>query len=366
MQGTEKKHIVWLCSGLHQPGGTERANLNAAHLMLKKGYRVTIIVMDSTGQSFYPLDPAIHLIHKKWFFGIAGSGNPLSRKTSMLREFYALKKMLVQLDPYAVIATDYPFAVACVFTGLHKKFKVFSWEHHHYSWLKKNRFWQMMTRYAYPKLRSILVYNPDEAPWYEKMGCHTAVIPNFIEEMPQIQHEPQSIILTVGWLIERKGMDLIPAMAQRILTNHPGWKWIIIGEGALENKIRKEITERGLEEKLLIRKPVKPLEAADYQQASVYVMTSRQEPFGLVLIEAMNNGLPCIAFDCPSGPRHIIHHQEDGFLVSPFDTKSMESFILQLVEDEQMRKQMGAKAINNVNKYSAEAVWLRWENVLEN
>ena len=44
----------------------------------------------------------------------------------------------------------------------------------------------------------------------------------------------------------------------------------------------------------------------------------------------------------------------------------MESFILQLVEDEQMRKQMGAKAINNVNKYSAEAVWLRWENVLEN
>ncbi|MGZ5287363.1 MAG: glycosyltransferase, partial [Flavisolibacter sp.] len=177
MQEAEKKHIVWLCSGLHQPGGTERANLNAAHLLLQHGLRVTIIVMDETGESFYPVDENINLVHRKWFFGIGGNGNVISRKGSMLREFYALKKLLVSLEPYAIVATDYSYAVACVFTGLHKKYKVYSWEHHHYHWLKKSRFWQMMIRYAYPRLQSVLVYNPDESPWYIRMGCRTDVIP---------------------------------------------------------------------------------------------------------------------------------------------------------------------------------------------
>ncbi len=364
MSEPESKHIVWLCSGLHQPGGTERANLNAAHLQLEHGFRVTIIVMDETGQSFYPIDPRIRFIHKKWFFGITKKGNPVSRKIFMLKEFSALKKLITGLDPFAIIATDYPFAVACIFTGLHKKYRVFSWEHHHYHWLKKNSFWQWMIRLAYPKLRSVLVYNPDEQPWFEKMGCHTGVMPNFITGMPLIERKQESIILTVGWLIERKGMDLIPAIAQKVLAAYPSWKWIIIGEGELENVLQKEIKERGLQNKLILQAPEKPLEALDYQQASIYVMTSRQEPFGLVLIEAMSNGLPCIAFDCPTGPRHIITNGEDGILVPPFDTGTMEKAILQLLMNNEERDRMRENAMKNVKKFSAENVWLTWKALL--
>ncbi len=361
----ESKHIVWLCSGLHQPGGTERANLNAAHLQLEHGFSVTIIVMDETGQSFYPIDPRIRVIHKKWFFGITGKGNVASRKISMLKEFSALKKLVTGMDPWAIIATDYPFAVACVFTGLHKKYRVFSWEHHHFHWLKKNSFWKMMIRYTYPKLRSVLVYNPDEQPWFGKMGCRTAVTPNFITGMPLIERSPENIILTVGWLIKRKGVDMIPAMAEKIFAHHPSWKWIIIGEGELENDLRKEIAARGLDQKLILQKPEGPLKAPDYQQASIYVMTSRQEPFGLVLIEAMSNGLPCIAFDCPTGPRHIITHGEDGILVPPFDTESMVNAIENMISEHEVRRRMSENARAHVLKFSAENVWLRWKALLE-
>ncbi len=359
------KHIIWLCSGIHLPGGTERANLNAAHLMLQKGYRVTIVVLDESAGSFYPLDPQINLVHRKFFFGIGGKGNLITRKISMLREFYKLKRLLIELKPHVIIATDYPFAVACVVTGLHRKSRVLSWEHHHYGWLKKSWFWNKMIRYAYPRLDSVIVYNKDETAWFEKWGCKTMVIPNFLTELPTINSESQPLILTVGWLIERKGVDMIPAMAEKILDKHPQWKWKVIGEGELEKQLRKEIAERGLQNRLIIQKPEHPLQANDYQQASVYVMTSRQEPFGLVLIEAMSNGVPCIAYNCETGPRHIIQDNEDGYLVPAFDTSAMEYCILKMIKDAGLRKQFGIRAKSNVKKFSADAVWLKWKILLE-
>jgi glycosyltransferase involved in cell wall biosynthesis len=65
---------------------------------------------------------------------------------------------------------------------------------------------------------------------------------------------------------------------------------------------------------VVFHEPVQDIEHK-YVEASFYLMTSRFEGFGMVLIEAMASGLPCVAYDCPCGPRGVLTHGEDGFLV---------------------------------------------------
>lgn len=358
-----KKHIVLLVSRLDQPGGTERANLNAATLFAEKGHAVTLVILDETAQTFYPIDNCINTVHRAFAFGIGKKGNVLTRKFSLLKEIYLLGRLLRKLRPDLIIATDYVFAVAAVLAGCHKWTNVFSWEHHHFHWLEKNRFWRWLMKKTYPKLKAILVYNSDEIQYYPKRTV--LVVPNFIPHMP----EPtgvvrQKAILTVGWLIRRKGVDLIPAIAEKFLKRHPDWKWTIIGEGELKKELLVQIQATGLARQIELQTPEKPLTAEDYQAVSLFVMTSRMEPFGLVLIEAMCNGVPCVAFDCESGPRHIIRHNESGFLVPPENTAAMAAAIEKLVADEPLRNRMANGALKDASRFSADSVYECWKKVI--
>ncbi|HEX8315686.1 MAG TPA: glycosyltransferase, partial [Flavisolibacter sp.] len=214
-----------------------------------------------------------------------------------------------------------------------------------------------------PKFRLVIVYNPDETKYYT--GCRTIVIPNFIFELPLIfSAQKKKTILTVGWLIHRKGVDLIPAIAAKFLLKYAGWNWTIIGEGELKQELLLQIHELGLQGRVIIQEPIKPLVAADYQGISLFVMTSRIEPFGLVLIEAMSNKVSCIAFDCESGPRHIITHKEDGWLIPPEDIDAMAEAIETLVADESQRAIMAEKALENVRRFTAENVYEQWKKVI--
>jgi glycosyltransferase involved in cell wall biosynthesis len=362
---TTTKHIVFLVSRLDEPGGTERANLNAAHLFIERGHKVSVIILDETDKSFYPIDDRIQIIHKQYYFGIGQKGNVLTRKWQLLKNTIGLRRLIKQLHPDVIISTDYPYSVALVLAGCHTLSNVFSWEHHHYHWLQKNTFWRAMIRRTYPKLKGVLVYNTDETGYYEAFGCKVTVVPNYLAEVAHVtQNDREKTILTVGWLIKRKGVDMIPAIANEFLHKYPDWKWKIVGTGELKHDIQRQIIEYDLADQLLVVEPERPLIPADYQKVSLFVMTSRLEPFGLVLIEAMSNKVPCIAFDCKTGPRHIITNKEDGFLVELEDIQAMAQAIETLITDNARRVGMGIKAGENVLRFSADSVYQLWEKVL--
>ena len=99
---------------------------------------------------------------------------------------------------------------------------------------------------------------------------------------------------------------------------------------------------------------------AKYQESSIYIMSSRYEGFGMVLLEAMACGIPCVSFDCPYGPSDIIHDGEDGFLVKHLDTTALAERICYLIENPEIRKEMGEKAKRNIKRYSRENVMAQW------
>ena len=81
----------------------------------------------------------------------------------------------------------------------------------------------------------------------------------------------------------------------------------------------------------------------------------------MVLLEAMSNGLPCIAFDCDTGPRHIIRHNEDGILVEKENPGKLAEAIGSLISNEEKRKKMGANAIANVQRFYPETIYQLWK-----
>jgi glycosyltransferase involved in cell wall biosynthesis len=80
----------------------------------------------------------------------------------------------------------------------------------------------------------------------------------------------------------------------------------------------------------------------------------------MVLLEAMSYGLPCVSFDCPSGPSEIIQHNNDGFLIEKESIPELTAAISMLITDETKRKKMGIAASAHISRFSPEAVYKKW------
>jgi amylovoran biosynthesis glycosyltransferase AmsD len=357
-------HIMILASRLDLPGGTERMVVAAANLFRSKGHAVTLLIPEEVHPSFFPLDKSVQIVHDPLDFGITETGNIVTRKTRLALHVIRLRRAIKKINPSIIISTDYVYTI-CARLAINKKGpKVFAWEHHHFHWLNKSSFWRWLQRRTYSGLDGVICLNKTEAQLHRAAGSKTFVIPNFIEANDQAALESKTL-LTVGWLIDRKGIDFVPRIASEVLNNHPDWKWIIVGSGDKKEQLKKSIHELHLEDRVSIVSPSTPDLRQIYLNASIYVMTSRFECFPMVLLEAMSFGIPSVAFNCPTGPSEIITNKVDGFLSHKGDLPAMNKTLQLLMDDSALRKEMGAAAIRNVERFVPEKIYPLWKEVFD-
>ena len=138
--------------------------------------------------------------------------------------------------------------------------------------------------------------------------------PWFAPEMPPV-------FLAAGRLTEAKGFEiLIKAFAKIRKQRHV--RLMILGEGAERYKLQSLIDELELNEDVLLA-GFKSNPVAYMNRASVFVLSSRWEGFGNVLVEAMACGTPVISTDCPSGPAEILENGKWGRLVPVGDVDAL-------------------------------------------
>lgn len=356
-----KQHIALACSYLHVPSGYEKAVVSTANLFAQKGHPVTLLILDYTDQVYFPLHPAVRVIHQHLDFGISQAGNSFTRKLKWWKDVRRFGKMIRTWRPDILVCTEYPFTVAAVLSrssGI--KAKLLSWEHHHYYWLKKNRFWKFWSRYSYRRCDRVVCLNNTEEKIYSAWS-RTTVIPNFVENREQ-PHDTtsQKMILTVAGLIHRKGIDLLLETALQVLSQNPDWKWKLIGDGEMKEQVLSFIRSHNLQEQLILQPPAGPVIDHEYKGASLYVMTSRFEAFPLVLLEAMSFGIPCISFDCPSGPSEIISHNKTGVLIPPGDVTALALSVSGLIRDPGKRKEMSLASFERVKQFHPDTIYDRW------
>jgi glycosyltransferase involved in cell wall biosynthesis len=139
----------------------------------------------------------------------------------------------------------------------------------------------------------------------------------------------------------RKGVDLWPAVARRVLAIHPTAFFVWVGpmEPSLHFWLSHDMEAIGHKDRLVVTGAVQDV-APFYAMADVFLLTSREDPFPSVVLEAMANGLPAVAFDNSGGVTELV--RETGGLLAPYlDTDAMANAICNFIEDAGLRDMVG-------------------------
>lgn len=171
-------------------------------------------------------------------------------------------------------------------------------------------------------------------------------------------------IISIGRYDHDKGNDLLLQVWRKVENHMPEWHLDIYGNGN-QSPYHLQIQQLGIDSsRCHLHGPSADVKK-EYLDTSIFVLPSRFEGFGLVLIEAMACGVPVIAFDCENGPRSIITDGVDGFLIPPFDIDAYAEKMLLLMQDYTLRKQMGDSASKTASKYDIEIIGKQWKQLFD-
>jgi glycosyltransferase involved in cell wall biosynthesis len=368
------KKIVYLINSLGKSGGMERVLSTKANWLVENNYNVTIITeLPLEEDYFFEFNKTVNIeslnLHKPGKNIVDLVFNTYNREFEK-----RLKSRLFKLRPDITISMfgrEYEF--------LHKindgskKVLEFHFSKNYLSHLmtyipnlsfRRLRIWQFKcAQYKQRKIalkyyKVILLTKKDQLLWNNTVNSW--VIPNpvsFITEQKSSVTNKQ--IVAIGRFTAQKGFDLLIKSYSMIAKKMPDWRLIIMGEGQDEEYLKKLIGTYNLTDIVILQPSTKQVKEL-LLDSSILVFPSRYEGFGLVLTEAMECGVPCIAFDCECGPSEIIQNEVDGYLIPLFDIDIFAKSLLKLMKDENLRKKMGENAKQNVKRFHNERIMSSW------
>lgn len=244
--------------------------------------------------------------------------------------------------------------------------KKISWEHrcpHGNDYLMK----KMMKSLS--NFDMVIVGNQDLKNEYQqlflKKKLEVILIPNALKEIPLDQASLKSKkIITVGKLHKEKGYDDLLEVMKIIQDRGYNYQLEIVGDGYEMENIIKQITDLKLKN-ILISGLTKHEEVINkIKTSSLFVMTSHTESFGIGLLEAMSCGVPIIAFDEAEAARELIKNDINGYLIKNRDCQKMAMKIIALMDDYELRYNLGTCGKEISNSFDINAIKGEWIKIL--
>ncbi len=355
--------LLYITNGINGAGGLERVlSIKASYLVDHFGYEVTILVLnDQDKDCFYKFSDKIKTV------SIQVAGNPIQYLKSYRNGIQRIVKMV---DPDIISVCDDGLKGFFIPKILESKRKII-YERHVSKLIEANvndgfvkRIsnkvkWLLMESLAKNFEQFIVLTEGNKNEW--KSLKNIQVIPNPLSFYPDTPSDLESKkVICVGKISYQKGQDLLVKAWEKVTVNHPDWQLELYGKSD-----DAFLNTDSLTSKNIFHFPPERNIEAKYLESSIYVMSSRYEGFGMVLIEAMACGLPCVSFDCNYGPSDIISNRKDGYLVAQEDVDNLADSILNLIENKQLRKVMGKEGRENVKKYLPQTIVNEWNDLLK-
>ncbi|MNS21330.1 D-inositol 3-phosphate glycosyltransferase [compost metagenome] len=359
--------LLYIVPSINNEGGVARVlSAKADYLIEKKGYEVHILTQNNGN---FPLF---------FFFNSKIILHDMILKGKMIKFFLNYVKELngycKTINPDLIIVSDNGFKGYFVPMLLGKKIPII-FESHGSKYIEEKELESgfisklitavklSLKEFGGKKFNSfVALSNESLKEWKLDNGI---VIPNPLVTKSKIQSNLASKkIIAVGRHSYEKGLDRLLEIWQKVIVKHPDWILEIYGTANPEFDLEQFASKFQISDSIRFCNPVKDIEEK-FTTASLLAMTSRTEGFGLVLIEAMASGLPCIAYDCPVGPRSIIKDEENGFLIEDGNIDLFVEKLSLLIENEDIRKRLGEKAQISGANYDLDAIMKQWQNLFE-
>lgn len=337
-----------------QPGGMERVmSVLANGFAFFCDVEVHLILYGSDRSVFYQIEPNIQIHIPKFEF------NKQRRTWCTWRTIRFLRRTIHEINPSTVLSFGSMWnslvLLSCVgiknpvfisdrgtplryTTGIHAKLK----------------------NILYPTAAGIVVQTKYAEEVYRKRfrQKNYCVIGNPIREtiIPE-QNQRENIIVSVGRLIGTKNFDRLIKIFEEI--GNKDWKLVIIGGDADGQHHLEELqTQRDnspMKDNIVLAGTQKNVESY-LLKAKIFAFTSSEEGFPNAIGEAMSAGLPVVSYDCITGPSEMIEDGKNGYLTEVFDDAKFKNRLETLMNDEDLRAEMGRTAKESIKQFSEEKI----------
>ena len=212
--------------------------------------------------------------------------------------------------------------------------------------------------------RFVVLTSVDMNDWGDMTNIH--VIPNPTSFLPEVVSTlDNKKVIAVGRFTREKDYDKMVCVWDIVVKQHPDWILNIFGEGELKEDIESMIRQKNLNKSVIINNPTSQI-MNEFLDSSIFLMTSRYEGFGLVIIEAMACGVPPVSFACKCGPIELIENEVDGLCSEVGNVDALAESVCRLIDDRELRMAMGKKSREKVEaKFVDDVVMQQWLSVFK-
>lgn len=354
--------LLYITNGINGAGGLERVlSIKASYFAEQDKDEVHILVLNNANQNnFYEFSCRIH------HHSINVGGSPFQYLKNYKK---GIQDLVENINPDIISVCDDGLKAFFIPLFLKTNAKIIYERHVSKLIEMRNDFgvfkklsietkWWLMERLGKNFAKFVVLTPGNKNEW--KSLSNMEVVANPLSFYPEASSTLENkIVICVGKISYQKGQDLLAKAWEKVHMRFPDWQLHLYGKenlgilntNHLDNNIHFFHPDKNIEEK--------------YLESSIYVMSSRFEGFGMVLTEAMACGIPCVSFDCDYGPADIITHNEDGYLADKNNINELADRLLDLIGNEQRRKEFGKKAKLNVSKYQIENIAKEWKSMFD-
>ena len=350
-------------------GGAERVMTALANAWVHDGHTVTLVTLAADLTDKYKLDAAVRRVA----LGVTGcSVTPLDAIGHNLVRIRALRREIELAQPDAIVSFLTRTNVLVLIAAGKWRARVIVSERSAPGARWVGGMWGALARPLYRRAAAVVAQTRRCADQLEALvGCAVEVIPNPVAAASGFDTattlpahtDGAKTVLAVGRLVTKKGLDLLIAAFAQIARRHPAWRLEIVGEGPLRHALEQTIRDHGLADRVTLPGFDKNVREK-MRRADLFVLPSLIEGFPNALLEAMAEGRACISFDCEMGPRELITHGDNGWLVPTGDTRGLAAALDMLMEDDVLRAELGARAQEVCKLYSTSEILGRWNKLL--